>query len=122
VIGHSDWSAKNIRFTGSHVGVVYDWDSLRLESEERLVGRISAKFTSHPQVRSAPTPDEARAFVDEYESARGKPFTSRERERISAARLYAVAYKARGEYQRDGGAEGPWQRALRTHGREYLKT
>ncbi len=49
-----------------------------------------------PQI--APSPDEARAFVREYEEARGAPFTAAEWESITAAATYALAYGARLEH------------------------
>jgi hypothetical protein len=42
-----------------------------------------------------------RAFVDEYEAARGTPFTTAERAEIGAAVTYTRAYGARCEHALD---------------------
>ena len=107
VVGHMDWKAQHFRFTGDHVRVIYDWDSLRLDDECVLVGSAAA---THPtawdlDVRLTPTPDEARAFVDAYERARGAPFTVEELRRISAAATYLIAYTARCEHSVDPASE-----------------
>jgi hypothetical protein len=87
----------------STVRVVYDWDSLTLESELVLVGAAAATFTAtwYLPVRPAPTVDEARGFVGEYESARGVAFTAQERDQINGAATYALAYSARCEHAID---------------------
>jgi len=45
--------------------------------------------------RQAPTLDEARAFVRDYEEARGKMFSTDERHLCGACFAYACAYTAR---------------------------
>jgi len=84
-------------------GVVYDWDSLMLESELILVGVAAATFTAtwYLPVRLTPTVDEAREFVGEYENACGVAFTAQERHQINGAATYARAYSARREHAID---------------------
>ncbi len=120
LVGHSDWSAKHMRFAGGRVAVVYDWDSLDLSSETRLVGTAAATFTANSEldVRQAPTPDEARAFVDDYSATRGRPLARSEREEIAAATLYVVAYSARCAHAL--GRRGDFVEALEQFGAEYL--
>jgi hypothetical protein len=50
---------------------------------------------SRDDVRQAPTLEEARAFVIDYELARGLPFTREERRLCGGAYTYSVAYTAR---------------------------
>ncbi len=45
-----------------------------------------------------PSRDEARAFVADYEAARGRPFTGAERRRLDAAAIHAMTYTARCEH------------------------
>jgi hypothetical protein len=50
---------------------------------------------SRDDIAQAPTLDEARAFIAEYERARGRPFTGEERRACGGGFAYAVAYTAR---------------------------
>ncbi len=58
LVGHLDWSASNLRLAGSAVGVVYDWDSLRLEPEPVVVvaAAIHFTYTEHLDVPNASHP------------------------------------------------------------------
>lgn len=127
VLGHTDWSGKHFRFDGEQVSIVYDWDSLRLISEAQIVGTACMTFTTNfelPGVKLTPSPDEARAFVDEYSAARETRLTRSEREHIAACATFIAAYTARCEHclEPDAG-ENPntftW--ALRAHGEDYLQ-
>ncbi|HEV2656160.1 MAG TPA: hypothetical protein VGT82_14435 [Ktedonobacteraceae bacterium] len=100
VIGHGDWSIKHIRYVGERVRVIYDWDSLTLNKEPVLVGQSAVGFTYTEffPVAWFPSAEEARAFVNEYEETRGKPFNTDERKMLAAAATYGLAYAARCEY------------------------
>lgn len=121
LVGHSDWSAKHMRFVGGSIAVVYDWESLDLSTEAKLVGTAAATFTANFEldVPAAPSPDEARAFVDDYSAARDRALSRAERERIAAVTLYLVAYTARCEHAL--GRRGDFADALERFGAEYLK-
>jgi Phosphotransferase enzyme family len=128
VIGHTDWSVKHFRFQDDRVCVIYDWDSLALERETVIVGEAARGFTMtwHLDVLITPTPDEARSFVEEYETFRGKRFTRDERATIAAAATYALAYGARCEHCIDPRssdfAPGSQREALARYGEKYLGT
>jgi hypothetical protein len=74
-----------------------------------------------------PSLDEMRAFVDDYERARGKSFTRRERALLDAGNLMVCAYGARCQ-QSDialhpdvgGTPAAGWQRLLRERGERGL--
>ena len=91
VLGHSDWRAEHLRFEGHRPVAAFDWDSLCKSHEPELVGFIAHGFcadwsrSGHVQ---APTLAEARAFVGDYEAARGTSFTAAERRALSAAFAY----------------------------------
>src|SRR5687767_8440667 len=74
VVGHADWSPKHFRFMDGKVGVIYDWDSLRLAKETNLVGHTATHFpyaeyyTEYFDVPRRASPEEARCFVEDYES------------------------------------------------------
>jgi len=91
VLGHCDWRAENMRFLGDEVVAVYDWDSVCCVSEPQLVGSAAHYFTSYSTVegrRQLPSLDEALAFIDDYEAARGIEFDcGRTPGRSSGARL-----------------------------------
>jgi hypothetical protein len=98
VIGHGDWRQEHVRFIGNTPVVAFDWDSLCYEHEPALLGAVTHGFcadwscTDH---RQAPTLDEARAFVRDYEEARGKMFSTDERRLCAACFAYACTYTAR---------------------------
>jgi hypothetical protein len=100
VLGHTDFTVKQMRFVGNQLRVIYDWDSLRLEQEPVLVGgtAISFTYTELAGIRKSPTREEALAFVREYEAARGQPFTASERHMVTAGATAALAYTARCEH------------------------
>jgi hypothetical protein len=98
VLGHGDWRAEHVHFEGNEPVAAYDWDSLCKEPEPALVGCAAHAFCanwSRTGHRQAPSLDEARAFVDDYESARGQRFDADERRLCAACFAYSVAYTAR---------------------------
>jgi hypothetical protein len=129
IAGHSDWSGKHFRFAGDAITAIYDWDSLAVRSEEALVGTAAMTYTTRfdlPDLPRFPTPDEMRAFVDEYSTARSAPLTTREREQIAAHGLLLAAYTARCEHCGLNGYDatndpGSFTTALRAHGTAYLR-
>jgi hypothetical protein len=111
VVGHGDWSAKNMRIcegpTGeSSVAVVYDWDSVMRAPETFVVGSAAAHFpvTWELPVPETPEPGEMAAFVSVYQEARGRRFTDSDLEEVAAYATFSRAYKARCEHCGDG----PW--------------
>ena len=122
VLGHHDWSGKHFRFAQGAITVVYDWDSVRLGTEALIVGNAAFSFTANyalANVDPAPTPEEARAFVDDYTDARATRLTRAEREQIAACGTYLMAYVARCERAR-GDRDGPFTHALARHRARYL--
>ena len=97
VIGHHDWTAKHVRFAGLRPTVVYDWDSVSADREPVFAGETAATFTytEHLPVEPWPTVVEAESFLEDYEHARGRPFTPAERASARAAAVYARAYSTR---------------------------
>ena len=98
VIGHGDWRAEHVRFKGNTPVIAFDWDSLCCELEPALIGTVSHGFCadwSQGDNRQAPSLDEARTFIEDYERARGKVFSAEERRLCGACFAYASAYTAR---------------------------
>ena len=101
VVGHGDWRVENMRFAGGEVSAVYDWDSLVIAPEPAFVGGAAHQFTSdysRADHRQLPTLEESLSFIDDYEAARGKPFTADERRLARASLAYAMAYSSRCEH------------------------
>jgi len=110
---HLDWGVRNVRFRDGAVCAVYDWDSLHAASEAECAGQAAAQFTAQWDfpARLTPTPDEAGAFFEEYQSARGKKFSPEERAVAAASAHYLVAWVAYNEFA-DGVPEGENFRGL----------
>ena len=126
VLGHSDWRAEHVRFEGAVPVAAFDWDSLYLEREPAVVGANAHAFCadwSRPDHVQAPTVDEARAFVAEYEAARGRRFDAEERRLCGATFAYAVAYTARCTHalgRDERGQAGTFQHLVAAHGADLL--
>jgi len=98
VIGHADWRQEHVRFVADEPVAAFDWDSLCRQHEPALLGSVAHGFCadwSRNDRRQAPALAEARAFVGDYETARGSPFSASERQLCSAAFAYSCAYTAR---------------------------
>jgi hypothetical protein len=97
---HLDWRVQNFIWREDRICAVLDWDSLHAASEPDLVGRTAAIFTAQWELPFPPSPthDEARAFLDEYETARGRRFGAEERRVVAASAEYVIAHLARQEY------------------------
>jgi hypothetical protein len=126
VVGHFDWRAEHLRFDGDRVVASYDWDSLHAEREPVLVGAVAHAFTADWQrddLAQAPTLEELRQFVDDYEAARGRRFDPAERRTLWASCVYSLAYTARCNHALRVGPEGglgDFRPLLRDHGDTLL--
>lgn len=100
MVGHTDWSAKHLRFDERlEPTALYDWDSVTTDREPNLVGTAAGSFTYTEELDEEidvwPSTEESRAFIADYEFARGVPFGGEEREAAQAACVYLRAYAAR---------------------------
>jgi len=115
-----------VRFEGSELIVVFDWDGLGKEPEAALIGVGAHGFCANrdrADYAQAPSLEESRAFVSEYESARGRAFDRDERRLRGAAYAYSVAYTARCTHalgRDDGRQPGTFQHLVATHGAGLL--
>jgi Phosphotransferase enzyme family len=125
VAGHTDWSVKHFRFRGLEVHVIYDWDSLRVESEPGIVAGAAVTFpyTEAFDVPRVASLDELHAFVAEYEEQRLAAFAPAERDAFRAQAVRALAYTARCEHALDPTGrrpKGSYREALAQFGEELL--
>jgi hypothetical protein len=127
VLGHADWRVEHLRFQGGEIVATYDWDSLAFRPEAELVGISAHSFTADwtlDGVRRIPTADDIRAYIADYEHARGQPFSKRERKSVLATCVYGIAYGARCthslEPNKTDWEENTWPYLLRTEGEVLL--
>jgi hypothetical protein len=127
VVGHTDWTLRNVRYSAHGLRAVYDLDSLATAPETTIAGQAAASWSwdGEGTDEHLPGPYEAAEFVDHYEQARGRRFSSGERVAAGGAGLWIVSYRARCEHalDPDGDAEHDGARALlRAEGSRFLYT
>ena len=94
VIGHCDWLAANLRWSGDKLLVVHDWDSVTADSEAVLVGFAAALYST-VSVNEPATVEETQRFLLAYCDAHGRKLSADELERSWAAGVWTRAYDAR---------------------------
>jgi hypothetical protein len=100
VIGHCDWLARNLRWSGDALLVVHDWDSMTADSEAVLAGFAAALYSTVSADELATVGDTER-FLVAYCHGRGREFSAGELERSWAAGVWTRAYDAK--YQHTAG-------------------
>src|SRR5665213_1975902 len=70
LVGHTDWSAKHLRFSPQlELTVLYDWDSVTTDLEPSLVGTAAGSFTYTEELGDDvdvwPSAAESQAFIAE---------------------------------------------------------
>jgi hypothetical protein len=109
---------------------IYDWDSVCVAPEAVVVGNAAAQFCvdwSRGDPDPLPTPGQMRAFVGDYERARGRRFHEGEYELLDAANLALCTYGARCQHSNltlypdlARSTETGWIRLLRERGDRWL--
>jgi hypothetical protein len=84
VVGHGDWHEENVRWQGTRLLAVYDWDSVICQPEPAVAGLAAAGFVGIEAPRLAGV-DESAAFLEAYERAAGRRWTAADREASWAA-------------------------------------
>ena len=97
VIGHCDWLAGNLRWTGDDLLVVHDWDSAAADSEAVLVGFAAALYSTVSEKVPA-TVEETQQFLTAYRDAHGRELSTDELELAWAAGVWTRAYDAKCEH------------------------
>ena len=100
VVAHTDWSARNLRFTAGGLRAIYDWDSVAATGEGPAVGMAAQTWRSFGRSDdgTAPGAGEVHAYLDAYGHARGLPLSRAERRAAAATALWVLAYSARCEH------------------------
>jgi hypothetical protein len=94
VIGHGDWHPENLRWQGPHLVAVHDWDSVICQPEPAIAGLAAASFLGIDPPGMANVEDSA-AFLDAYQQARGRRWTSQDYAACWAAGLWQRAFDAK---------------------------
>ena len=94
VIGHGDWHGGNVRFLGGRPLAVHDWDSVLYEPEVVIAGQAAAVFQDDRSEGGADA-GESQAFLEAYQSARGRAFGPAELQLCWAAGLWVLAFNAK---------------------------
>ena len=96
-LGHCDWRVEHVQLRGNDIVATYDWDSLAVAPEIRIVGVDAHGHTadwSQEAIRRVPTYDGIVGFIADYERARAAPFSAGERRGARAWAAYWIAYGA----------------------------
>lgn len=96
VVGHGDWEAHNLRWSGLDPVVVHDWDSAIAAPEAVVVGLAAAVWASgyDPATWHSSTL-QVEAFLGAYQRAVGRWWSPDEREVAWAAGLWVRAFNAK---------------------------
>jgi phosphotransferase family enzyme len=97
VIGHCDWLAGNLRWSGDALLVVHDWDSMAADGEAALAGFAAALYPAVSAGELATVEDTER-FLAAYCRARGRDLTADELECSWAAGVWTRAYDAKEQH------------------------
>ena len=95
VIGHGDWHPDNVRWHGTHLIAVHDWDSVICQPEPAIVGLAAASFLGIDDLRAMASVEDSAAFLHAYQHARGRRFTSADYAASWAAGLWQRAFDAK---------------------------
>lgn len=94
VIGHGDFEAQNLRWAGGRPWAVHDWDSVISAPEAVLVGHAAAVWPAGI-VAACATIAETEAFIEAYQEAAGRRWSTDEVQSAWAAGLWVLAFNAK---------------------------
>jgi Ser/Thr protein kinase RdoA (MazF antagonist) len=101
VIGHGDWHAENVRWSGNKLLVVHDWDSVVYQPEAVVAGVAAAIFPAWDGCWQPANITESEEFLDAYLRARPGPWAQDDIQAFWAATVWTRAFDAK-EQSADG--------------------
>jgi len=121
VVGHADWYAGNVAVADSRIVGTWDWE-LVAGAEAVVAGLAAAAFAaSATAAGGSSSPEEAVAFLRDYEGARGRAFSETERRAAAGAVSWVLAFNARFELALLGGvADGSTTALVRARAADLL--
>ncbi len=94
VVGHGDFEAQNVRWSGAQPLVVHDWDSAIAAPEPVLVGLAAAVWPAGMDSHQADV-TQTEEFLEAYQEARRVRWRRDEVEAAWAAGLWVLAFNAK---------------------------
>jgi Ser/Thr protein kinase RdoA (MazF antagonist) len=95
VVGHADWYAGNTAVQDGRLVGVFDWE-LVADTEAVIVGFAASCYAASATGGGGlSTPDDAVAFLADYEQAGGRRLSGRERRAAAGAVAWILAFNAR---------------------------
>jgi hypothetical protein len=95
VIGHGDWHPENLCWHDWQLIAVHDWDSVICQPEPAVAGLAAASFLGIDGPARMASVEDSTAFLDTYQHARGRRWTSRDSAACWAAGLWQRAFDAK---------------------------
>jgi hypothetical protein len=95
VIGHGDWCPPNLCWHGPQLIAVHDWDSVICQPEPVIAGLAAASFLGIDDSARLAAVEDSAAFLDAYQHARGRRWTSQDYAACWAAGLWQRAFDAK---------------------------
>jgi hypothetical protein len=95
VIGHGDWHPENLRWQGSELLAVHDWDSVICQPEPAIAGFAAVSFLGIGSPAHLAAVEDSAAFLGAYQEARGRRWTSQDDAVSWAAGLWQRAFDAK---------------------------
>jgi len=117
VLGHTDLNGLNVRWVGERP-LVHDWDSIAALPEAVLVGTLALDHVAMPDAGAAADVETGARVIAAFEAARGREFTSDEREIAWATTVWLACYNAAFEHLH--GAAGAVTARILADGHERL--
>jgi hypothetical protein len=95
VIGHGDWHPENLRWKGTELIAVHDWDSVICQPEPAIAGFAAVSFFGIYSAGPLASVEDSAAFLGAYQDARGCRWTSQDHAAFWAAGLWQRAVDAK---------------------------
>jgi hypothetical protein len=95
VIGHGDWHPENLSWQGPRLLAVHDWDSVICQPEPAIAGLGAASFLGIQDPARMASVEDSAVFLDAYQQARGRRWTSGDNAACWAAGLWQRVFDAK---------------------------
>jgi hypothetical protein len=95
VIGHGDWHPENLRWQGSELIAVHDWDSVICQPEPAIAGFAAVSFLGIDGGTPLANVEDSAVFLHAYQQVRGCHWTSQDYAALWAAGLWQRAFDAK---------------------------